>query len=43
LRLAGVRAERDAVFRLGRERELDEEAAGRIIRELDLLETRYSA
>ena len=43
LRLAGVRAERDTVFRLGRERELDEEAARRIIRELDLLETRYSA
>uniref|UniRef100_B0T2L4 Na+/H+ antiporter n=1 Tax=Caulobacter sp. (strain K31) TaxID=366602 RepID=B0T2L4_CAUSK len=43
LRLAGVRAERDEVFRLGRERDLDEEAARRIIRELDLLETRYSA
>jgi NhaP-type Na+/H+ or K+/H+ antiporter len=42
LRLAGVRAERDEVFRLGRERDLDEEAARRIIRELDLLETRYA-
>lgn len=43
LRLAGVRAERDEVFRLGRERELDEEAAKRLIRELDLLEARYVA
>jgi hypothetical protein len=42
LRLAGVRAERDEIFRLGRERDLDEEAARRIIRELDLLETRYA-
>ncbi len=41
LRLAGVRAERDEIFRLGRERQLDEEAARRIVRELDLLETRY--
>ncbi|CAN5473005.1 Na+/H+ antiporter [soil metagenome] len=43
LRLAGVRAERDEVFRLGRERELDEEDAARLIRELDLLEARYAA
>ncbi len=42
LRLAGVRAERDEIFRLGRDRSLDEEAARRIVRELDLLETRYS-
>lgn len=42
LRLAGVRAEREVVFRLGRDRELDEEAAHRIIRELDLLEARYN-
>jgi CPA1 family monovalent cation:H+ antiporter len=42
LRLAGVRAERDAVFRLSRERVLDEEAAKKLVRELDLLEARYS-
>jgi hypothetical protein len=37
-----VRAERDAVFRLSRERVLDEEAAKKLVRELDLLEARYS-
>ena len=41
LRLAGVRAERDAIFRLGRERDLDEETSKRLVRELDLLEARY--
>jgi CPA1 family monovalent cation:H+ antiporter len=43
LRLAGVRAERDEIFRLGRDRELDEETAHRMIRELDLLEARFNA
>jgi CPA1 family monovalent cation:H+ antiporter len=43
LRLAGVRAERDEIFRLGRDRALDEETAHRMIRELDLLEVRHSA
>jgi monovalent cation/hydrogen antiporter len=43
LRLAGVRAERDEVFRLGRDGRLDEESARRLVRELDLLEVRYSS
>jgi CPA1 family monovalent cation:H+ antiporter len=42
LRLVGVRAERDEIFRLSRDRRLDEEAVRRIVRELDLLEARYS-
>lgn len=42
LRLAGVRAERDEIFRLARDRKLDEEIARRIVRELDLLEVRYN-
>ena len=41
LRLAGLRAERDEIFRLARHRQLDEEAARRMIREIDLLEARY--
>lgn len=41
LRLAGVRAEREEIFRLGRAQQIDDEAARRIVRELDLLETRY--
>lgn len=41
LRLIGVRAERAEIFRLGRAQQLDDEAARRIVRELDLLETRY--
>ncbi len=41
LRLAGLRAERDEIFRMARRRELDEEAARRMVREIDLLEARY--
>ena len=43
LRLAGLRAERDEIFRLARHRQLDEEAARKMIREIDLLEARYVA
>lgn len=42
LRLVGLRAERDEIFRLGRDRRLDEEALRRMVRELDLLEARYA-
>ena len=42
LRLAGLRAERDAIFHLARARQLDEESARRLVREIDLLETRYA-
>lgn len=41
LRLAGLRAERDEIFRMARRRELDEETARRMVREIDLLEARY--
>ena len=42
LRLAGLRAERDEIFRMARRRELDEETARRMVREIDLLEARYA-
>ncbi|ODT64018.1 MAG: Na+/H+ antiporter [Phenylobacterium sp. SCN 69-14] len=42
LRLAGLRAERDAVFRLARIRQIDDESARKLIREIDLLEARYA-
>ena len=42
LRLAGLRAERDAVFRLARTRQLDDESARKLIREIDLMEARYA-
>ncbi|MGE0422541.1 MAG: Na+/H+ antiporter [Reyranellaceae bacterium] len=41
LHLAGLRAERAEIFRLARARELNDEAATRVIREIDLLEARY--
>lgn len=42
LRIAALRAERSEIFRLRRHRELNEEAAQKLIREIDLLETRYT-
>jgi CPA1 family monovalent cation:H+ antiporter len=41
LRLAGLKAERAEIFRRARTRELPEEHARKLVRELDLLETRY--
>jgi CPA1 family monovalent cation:H+ antiporter len=41
LRLAGFRAERAAIFRSTRERNLGSATATKLVRELDLLETRY--
>lgn len=41
LRLAGLRAERDAIFKLARARRLDDESARKLVREIDLLEARY--
>jgi Na+/H+ antiporter len=41
LRLAGLRAERAAIFRSTRERNLGSATANKLVRELDLLETRY--
>lgn len=43
LRLLGVRAEREELVRLRRERLLSDEATTRLMRELDLLETQLSA
>jgi Na+/H+ antiporter len=43
LRVAGLSAERDEIFRMARERELNGEAARRLVREIDLLEARYRA
>ena len=40
-RLVGLKAERDAVFRLFRRRRIGSATARKMIRELDLLETRY--
>ncbi|WP_374575579.1 Na+/H+ antiporter [Phenylobacterium sp.] len=42
LRLAGLAAERAEIFRRARARELEDEEARRLVREIDLLEARYS-
>jgi Na+/H+ antiporter len=41
MRLAALEAERETYFRLLREGELGSQAAGRLVREIDLLEARY--
>lgn len=43
LRLAGVRAERDEIYRLGRARKLSDELVRKLVREADLMEARYAA
>ncbi len=42
LRLAGIRAEREMLFQLARARTLPDEMARSLVRDLDLLETRYA-
>jgi len=42
LRLAAVKAERTAIFKMVRERRVGSEVARKLIRELDLLEARYA-
>jgi CPA1 family monovalent cation:H+ antiporter len=42
LRLAGLRAEREEIFRLARLGDLEDATARRIVREIDLTEARYS-
>ena len=42
LRLAGLRAERDELFRLARSRELPDDLVRRLVREIDLLEARFT-
>jgi CPA1 family monovalent cation:H+ antiporter len=43
LRLAAVRAERIVIFRMLRSQQIGSETAGKLVRELDLLEARYEA
>jgi CPA1 family monovalent cation:H+ antiporter len=42
LRFAGLRAERASLFDAARAGELPEDSVRRLVREIDLLETRYS-
>lgn len=42
LRLAGLGAERDEIFRRARSRELQDEQVRKLVREIDLIEARYS-
>jgi monovalent cation/hydrogen antiporter len=42
LRLAGLRAERDELFRMQRARHVPDAIAQRLIREIDLVETRFT-
>lgn len=42
LRLAALRAERDEYYRLGRRRQLPDDIARKLVREIDLLETRFT-
>ncbi len=42
LRMEGYRAERDELFRLGRSRRIPHDVIRKLVREIDLLETRYS-
>jgi CPA1 family monovalent cation:H+ antiporter len=41
LRLAGLRAERAALFRLRRDRQIEDGMLRRLVREIDLLEQRF--
>jgi len=42
LRLVAIRAERDALYRLGRTRQISDETVRRLVRELDLVESRFT-
>ena len=42
LRIAALRAERDEIFRLARARHIEHDIARKLVREIDLLETRYT-
>jgi CPA1 family monovalent cation:H+ antiporter len=41
LRLAALRAERDEIFRTARARQIEDDIARKLVREIDLLEARY--
>jgi len=40
MRLAGIRAERDKIYSLARDRSIDDDVARKLVRELDLVEAR---
>ena len=42
LRLAGLRAERAEIYRIGRSRRLPDDMIRRLVREVDLLEARFT-
>jgi len=42
LRLAGLKAEREEIFRQARSRRIDDQIARKLVRELDLLEARLT-
>jgi monovalent cation/hydrogen antiporter len=43
LRLTGLRAERNEIYHIARARRLSDETARKLVRELDLLESRFAA
>lgn len=43
LRFAAIRAERDEIYRLGRSRKISDEILSKLVREIDLLEARYTS
>ncbi len=43
MRIAAVKAERTVIFRMLRSRQIGSETAGKLVRELDLLEARCEA
>lgn len=43
MRMAAVKAERNVIFRMLRSKQIGSETAGKLVRELDLLEARYEA
>lgn len=42
LRLAGLRAEREEIFKLGRARHIEDDLMRKLVREIDLIDARYS-
>jgi CPA1 family monovalent cation:H+ antiporter len=41
LRLAALKAERDEIFRIARQRQINDETMRKLVREIDLLDARY--
>jgi CPA1 family monovalent cation:H+ antiporter len=40
-RLAGLRAEREKIFEMARRSQISDETSRKLVREIDLMETRY--